>query len=164
MELIKRFLLLLLVLFPLVGMAQEKFSDKLRRRSSSGASVILVQDSIIEELVNGTKQNVVPTDTLLPERPTKTSGAFNRVNGYRVQIMMAGNTAKDKEAVKSIGRRFKNYFPDVNVYVSFHAPHWVCTVGDYHSREEASTMLQQLRATGQFNSSSIVRSKINNYY
>lgn len=169
MELIKRFTLLLLVLFPLVGMAQGKFTDKLRRQSSSGSTVILVQDSVIENLVNGVKPTA-PEDTLRQsaesgtERVQKTSGAFNRVNGYRVQIMMAGNTAKDKEAVKAIGRKFKSRFPDVNVYVSFHAPHWVCTVGDYYTREEASAMLHQLRATGQFNSSSIIRSKINNYY
>lgn len=164
----KKILLLLLVLFPIMGMAQEKFTDKLKRRSSNGASVILVQDSIIEELVNGTLSANPTADSLKQAgqkvvRNNKTSGSYNRINGYRVQIIMAGNTAKDQSSVKAMARKFKNSFPNVNAYVYFNAPHWVCSVGDYYSREEAAEMLKQVRAMG-FNSSSIVRSKINNYY
>lgn len=163
-----RFILLLFVLFPLVGMAQEKYSDKLRKSSSNGASVILVQDSIIEELVNGDVSANYNGDSLKLAgqkliKNNKTSGSYNRINGFRVQIIMAGNTAKDQSNVKAMARKFKNSFPNVNAYVYFNAPHWVCSVGDYYSRAEATEMLKQVRAMG-FSSSSIVRSKINNYY
>lgn len=163
-----KLILLLFVLFPLMGMAQEKYTDQLKRNSSNGASVILVQDSIIEELVNGTiKANPTADSLKLASqkvvRNNKTTGSYNRINGFRVQIIMAGNTAKDQASVKAMARKFKNAFPNVNAYVYFNAPHWVCSVGDYYSRQEASEMLKQVRAMG-FNSSSIVRSKINNYY
>lgn len=164
----KKLILLLFVLFPLVGMAQEKYTDKLKSQSSKGSSVILVQDSVIEELANGIIKANPAADSLKNVgrkvvTNNKTTGSYNRINGFRVQIIMAGNTAKDQSNVKAMARRFKNCFPNVNAYVYFNSPHWVCSVGDYYSREEASKMLSQVRAMG-FNSSSIIRSKINNFY
>lgn len=163
------------MLCPVWGMAQGKFTDKLKQKSSNGAVVIVHHDNEIEELVTGVKSassagasastsRTTPQDTLgLAEtQPVKNSGPHVRVNGYRIQIYMAGNTAKDKAAVKSLARRFKTYFPDVNAYVYFNSPHWICSVGDYKNREDAEAMLTQVRA--QFNSSCIVRSKINYYY
>ena len=169
MKYLKLILLLLFVSCPFVGKAQEKYTDQLKRQGSSGAVVVVHQDAEIEELVNGTAAPVVSRDTVtttvenVVKKNEKTSGPHTKVNGYRVQIYMAGNTAQDKATVKSWARRFKNYFPAVNAYVYFNAPHWVCSVGDYKSHEETSEMLSQIRATSAFSSASIVRSKINNF-
>ena len=159
---LKSILILLLVLMPLAGMAQGKFTDRLRQRSTSGAVVVVYQDSEIEELVNG--DNVARDTSGIADdagKPEKTSGPHTKMSGYRVQIYMAGNTANDKAVVKSYAKRFKNRFPAVNAYVMFNSPHWVCQVGDYKSREDANEMLKQVRTT--FNTAYIVRSKINNF-
>ncbi|MCQ2222934.1 MAG: SPOR domain-containing protein [Bacteroidaceae bacterium] len=158
-------LLLLSVLFPLVGMAQEKYTDKLRQRGTSGAVVVVHQDAEIEELVNGNSvasRDTASVDLADEAKKEKTSGPHTKADGYRVQIYMAGNTANDKAVVKGYAKRFKSRFPNVNAYVSFNSPHWVCTVGDYKTREEANEMLKQVRSS--FNTAYIVRSKINKFY
>lgn len=168
----RNILLLLFMLCPIVGMAQEKYTDQLKRQNSSGAAVVVYQDAELEELVNGSgapslsesRDSIsmsLQTAIKKPERPT--SGPHTKIDGYRVQIYMAGNTAQDKAVVKSWARRFKNYFPSINAYVYFDSPHWVCSVGDYRSRSEANEILMQIRSTSQFNSASVIRSKINNF-
>lgn len=168
MELIRRIILVLMVLCPLQGMAQEvKYTDQLRQRNAQGGVVIVHMDSELEDLVNGVGVNTNDSVKVTLEnanKPVKTEGPHTKQNGYRVQIYMAGNTAADKKKVQSWARRFKVYFPSTNAYVYFSSPHWVCEVGDYKTRQEASDMLTQVRGTHQFNSASVVRSKINNFY
>lgn len=162
----KSILLLLLLLVPVFGMAQERFTDKLRQRDASGAVIEVYQDAEIELLVNGDSILHSSLDSLritdLTKKPVKTSGAHTKENGYRVQISMAGNTAADKATVKSHAKRFKSFFPTVNAYVWFNSPHWVCQVGDFKTKKEADEMLKQVR--GIFSTSYVVRSKINNFY
>lgn len=169
---LKYILLFLLLSCPFVGKAQGKYTDALKRQNASGARVMVYQDAELEELVNGSDAPAFTSDSVSlsvsseikkPDN-NRTSGPHTKVNGYRVQIYMAGNTAEDKATVKSWARRFKNHFPDVNAYVYFDSPHWVCSVGDYRSRDEANQMLTQIRSTSQFNSASIVRSKINSFH
>ena len=164
-----RFILLfVLALFPLLGMAQAKFTERIQQRSASGGVVQVYQDAEIEELVNGratatTASRDTASTTLAgaEKKVEKTSGPHTKENGFRVQIYMAGNTANDKAVAKSYAKRFKNSFPQVNAYVTFNSPHWICTVGDYKTRGEAEAMLKQVRR--QFRSAYIIRSKINNF-
>lgn len=164
-------LLLLLVLCPVVGRAQEeKYTDQLGRKNAAGGVVIVYQDEEIEELVNGKFVPAAVRDSLArvareeARKKEKTDGPHTKVNGFRVQIFMAGNTAKDKATIRNWARKFKTYFPDVNAYVTFNAPHWVCAAGDFRSREEANELLRQVRAIGQFKGACIVRSKVNSFY
>lgn len=162
----KSFLLLLLtILLPLSVQAQEKikFTEKLGTPTEKGATVILHQDAEIDILVNGTNahKNVARADsTRHPVKGVKNDGRVERTTGYRVQIFLAGNTAQDKETVKSWGRRFKNRFPDHNVYISHRSPHWVACAGDFKTRDEASELLTRMRSAG-FRTACVVRSEIN---
>lgn len=168
------FIYISLVLFPLMGMAQGKYTDYLQRRIAGRGIVVLHHDAEIDNLVNGISSSSkakAGSGSIAGEVETQEeapavapSGRHTTANGYRVQIISLGSTAKDKATAESWGRRFKGYFPGTNVYISFRSPHYVCLVGDYKTREEASEMLQQMRETRQFGSASIVRSKINIYY
>lgn len=152
-------------MMPLCAIAQEKYTDKLKQQNGQGAAVIIHQDIEMEELVNGPMSlskdsaHAKLQDAVL--NPEKTSGTFNKGMGYRVQIYMAGNTAKDKTMVKNWARKFKTHFPTVNAYVYFNSPHWICAAGDFKTREEANEMLHMIRNRGAFTSASIVRSKVN---
>ena len=173
------FILVSLALFTVTGMAQEKYTNYLQRHIAGRGTVVVHQDAEIDNLVNGVSSNAKPSSatpstseslngelaSLEIETPAVApSGRHTTANGYRVQIISLGSTAKDKATAESWGRRFKGYFPITNVYISFRSPHYVCLVGDYKTREEASEMLQQIRETRQFGSASIVRSKINVFY
>ncbi len=170
-------LLLSFVLIPLMGMAQGKYTDYLQKRVAGQGQVVVHQDAELDDLVNGkasaTASKADKASSNISgemaeqeeEAPVVApSGRHTTANGYRVQVVSLGSTAKDKAKAESMGRLFKNYFPGTNVYISFRSPHYVCLVGDYKTREEASEMLQQMRETRQFGSASVVRSKINVYY
>jgi len=172
---IQKFIIILsLVLFPLMGMAQETYTDYLQRRIAGRGIVVLHQDDEITNLVNGgvTKSRTNTNGSLSGEMDDEEeetpavapSGRHTTANGYRVQIISLGSTAKDKAKAEALGRQFKNVFPATNVYITFRSPHYICTVGDYKTREEASEMLRQMRETRLFGSASVVRSKINVYY
>lgn len=172
----KLFLFLSLVILSMTGMAQGKYTEYLQRRVAGNGTIVIHHEAEIDNLVNGIVNKIkeaigggstmsgeiVPQEEEGPAVPP--SGRHTTANGYRVQIISLGSTAKDKSQAESWGRRFKNYFPTTNVYISFRSPHYVCLVGDFKTREEASELLQQMRETRQFGSASIVRSKINVYY
>lgn len=173
------FIFFSLMIFSLAGMAQEKYTDYLQRHVAGRGTVIVHHDAEIDNLVNGTSAHARPSSNSSStssgslngesaeneDAPAVApSGRHTTANGYRVQIISLGSSAKDKATAESWGRRFKGYFPTTNVYISFRSPHYVCLVGDYKTREEADEMLQQVRETRQFGSASIVRSKINVYY
>lgn len=169
------FTLIVLLMVAMSTMAQQsKYTDYLQRQVSGRGVVVLHQDADLENLVNGisattTKRGNIPLigetsaieDDLPPVAP---SGRHTTASGFRVQVISLGSSAKDKATAEAWGRKFKGAFPGINVYVSYRSPHYVCRVGDYRTREEASEMLQQMRATGQFGSASIVRCSINVYY
>lgn len=170
------FILFSIVLLPLMGLAQGKYTEYLQRRVAGRGIVVLHHDAEIDNLVNGItareKDKSQSAGSTMGEIGAQEdeqsmvapSGRHTTANGYRVQIISLGSTAKDKAEAETWGRRYKAYFPGTNVYISFHSPHYVCRVGDYKTREEASEMLHKIRETHQFGSASIVRSKINIYY
>lgn len=178
MRFLKSILLLFLVLFPIAGMAQEdvpqqeKYTETLRQKNSSGASVEVNQDDELDDLVNGGSNasvngqkkpdGGVPSFAKKPTGiPMKNGGPHSKTNGFRVQIYMAGNTANDKAVVKSYAKRFKSNFPSVNAYVYFNSPHWVCAVGDFQTKQEADLMLKRVRPT--FRTAYVVRATINSF-
>lgn len=172
----KLFILSCLALIPMCGMAQaNNYTDYLQRRVAGRGTVVLHQDAELEGLVNGGSAPIQPSrsnNSISGEVTSQevegatpiTSGRHMTANGYRVQIISLGSSAKDKAEAENWGRRFKALFPTTNVYISFRSPHYVCRVGDFRTREEANELLQQLRATKQFGSASIVRSTVNVYY
>ena len=161
MRITKSIIMCLLLALPALAWAQEQtYTNRLRQRGANGAVVEVHQDAELEKMVNGDAKS----DTVRNEQAKahKTTAAYTKDNGYRVQIYMGGNTAQDKAKVKSMARSVKARFPAVNVYVYFNAPHWICSAGDYKFREDANRMLSQFRDAG-FNSSCVVRTKTNNF-
>ena len=181
-----KLLILLLLLCPLGGMAQGKFTDNLKRKSAAGGVVVLHEDAEIENLVNGgstatakttatpkTSRDSVRTTAPVTtadsaesaeKEPARNFGPHTKGTGYRVQICLAGNTKKDKAEAERWGRLFKAYYTDYNVYIAFSSPHWTCRVGDFKSREDAVALLEEMKATQAFKTASVVKSKINIYY
>lgn len=86
-----------------------------------------------------------------------------KVEGYRVQAFMGGNTRADHQRAEQIRNAIKMKFPDQPVYVHFYSPRWVCRVGNYRSYEEASRMLKQIRDMG-YKSATILKGKITVQY
>jgi len=149
--------------------AQQTFTDRLQQTVDSAGRIVLHQDKSITDFVNGTvkatpikkKQvDVTQHDSTSVAVDSLETGVTVKMNGYRIQVYFGDNSRKGKTEARAAGLRFKNYFPNHSVYVSFVSPHWLCRVGDFRTMEEASECLREIRAMGIFREAVIVRSKI----
>ena len=86
-----------------------------------------------------------------------------KINGYRVQVYAGGNTRADRQKAEKAGNSIKVKYPNTPVYVHFYSPRWICRIGNYRTMEEASEMLQKVRALG-YSQACIVKGKISVQY
>ena len=84
------------------------------------------------------------------------------IEGFRIQVVSRGNTNKDHQEVRQIGKQFKNVFKEWRVEVRLKSPRWICLAGDFKTREQAEAALKQVKKTHKFKSATIVRAKIKN--
>ena len=181
----KTILWLLAQSFVLTLPAQEKFTDILQHSNEGEGVVVLHQSDQITALVNGTASAQVSASAQVPAQSSTQSartseqvgtpesiitedtqgmGRKARVNGYRIQVYLGGNSRKSKAEALQMGSKVKNYVDSLSIYTHFQSPHWLCRVGDFRTYEEANEVLQQLRTSGSFDEAVIVKSKVYIYY
>lgn len=153
--------------------AQQTFTDKLQQAVESAGRIILHQEKAITDLVNGAMSAVSKpsqkkqVDSTLQDSVQNVAtdslslGPKMRINGYRIQVYFGDNSRKGKSEARAAGLRFRNFFPEHSVYVSFVSPHWLCRVGDFRTHEEAREVLRQIREMGIFREAVVVKSKVN---
>ena len=154
--------------------AQQTFTDKLQQVVGSEGRIVLHQDKSITDLVNGMvkkpaaspaqHRQVDSTTSHLTDSAAMDSlslGPKVKMNGFRIQVYFGDNSRKGKTEARAAGLRFKNFFPQLPIYVTFASPHWLCRAGDFRTMEEASEFLSQIRDMGIFREAVIVKSKIN---
>lgn len=178
----KNVLLTLAISFACLSInAQVKYTEEIQMQAPGQGKLVLYQSKAITDLVNGTVSAFAPvvnkTDkkvsVLSPKAPqivdsllldtsrVQNLGPRIRMNGYRIQVYLGGNTRKGKTEAQMMKERVKGFFPELSVYAGFLSPHWICRAGDFRTVEEATEYLQKMRETGRFNEAVIVKSKIN---
>ena len=160
--------------------AQVKYTEEIQTQAPGEGKIVLHQSKAISDLVNGVASSAAVAvkaekkpstsygktyqvvDTLLSDTTTlPSSGVRVRMNGYRIQVYLGGNTRKGKAEAQAMKGRVKGLFPELSVYTGFLSPHWICRAGDFRTLEEASEYLQKMRETAGFDEAIIVKSKIN---
>lgn len=164
-------------------LCSQTFTENLTRIRAGEGMVTLHQDEEITALVNGqisyaAGRNSTPTRTLRNYRvfpvdstvvadstaawtdPAVLTGRRVRMNGFRIQLYAGSDNRKSKAEAYRIAASARAFFTDLPVYTHFVSPRWVCHVGDFKTREEASEMLAQIRQTGAFGEAFIVKTKI----
>lgn len=166
----KQILVLLFCLACNTVFAQQTFTTVLRQKADSAGQIVLHQDKAITDLVDGTARTASGTAESVGNAVHAGDSALAdslalalkvKKIGYRIQVYFGDNSRQGKSGARTAGQRFKNFFPDVPVYVSFVSPQWFCRVGDFQSNEEALDLLHQMREMGVFQDAVIVKSKIN---
>lgn len=166
----KQILVLLFCLACNTVFAQQTFTTVLRQKADSAGQIVLHQDKAITDLVDGTARTASGTAESVGNTVHAGDSALSdsltlalkvKKIGYRIQVYFGDNSRQGKSGARTAGQRFKNFFPDVPVYVSFVSPQWFCRVGDFQSNEEALDLLHQMREMGVFQDAVIVKSKIN---
>ena len=161
--------------------AQVKYTEEIQMQAPGQGKIVLHQSKTITDLVNAVAPKSAPVAVKAEKKPaasvTKTSqvvdsllsdttklpstGARIRMNGYRIQVYLGGNTRRGKTEAQAMKDRVKSFFPELSVYAGFLSPHWICRAGDFRTIEEASEYLQKMRETGRFDEAVVVKSKIN---
>lgn len=161
--------------------AQERFTQRIQRTVSGKGTVVLHQDLLISDMVDGVKPVPVKKETPVKpvaeegkrvtqheeepasSTPVAGTGRKVRVNGFRIQVYAGGNSREAKNRAEAMERKVRALYPDLEAYTRFVSPRWICHLGDFTSREQAMGVLHELRSRGGFNDAIIVKSKVNTY-
>lgn len=161
--------------------SQERFTKRIQQVVNGKGTVVLYQDPVISDLVDGVKSETVRKESSgrhtsegnnrLTNNDDGTSsdasGVGNaqkvRVNGFRIQVYAGGNSREAKNRAEAMERKVKAFYPELEVYTRFVSPRWICHLGDFTSREQAMMVLEELRSRGGFKEAIIVKSKVNSY-
>lgn len=101
-----------------------------------GGVISISQPYKIKALVGSPKRESAPVSA--PARTTRSVAA------YRIQAYM-GNTAQSKQEVNRRKAIIQRAFPGIPCYISYRAPFWTLKIGDFSNREEAESLLKELR-------------------
>ena len=136
---IRRFLLapIIATCCVLVASAQTTIADHMQQ--ATGGRVTIHQPAALNARLspaNGDSTNVATHNKHQAEK---------NVVGYRVQVFSDRNQRTAKAEALSKERSIREAFPDMATYVTYDAPSWRLKVGDFRTRDEASTRLAELK-------------------
>lgn len=134
-------------------LAQKEKEEQLRREKEELARKIAEQ-RLQEAEVNG--EDVVDTSKKVMRQSYK-------VDGYRVQAYLGGNSRQDRQKAQQIGNAIKRKYPLEPIYVHFYSPRWTCRVGNYRTYEDAKKMLDNVKKMG-YKEATILKGKITVQY
>ena len=116
--------------------AQTRIIDDLQTQTSSSEGVIkITSDSAISALIGK------------PINQTNSQGKYDFIErkGYRIQVFMGSNPNSARGEASSKQTSINAAFPTYATYLTYEAPNWKLSVGDFLTREEATVFKQQLQ-------------------
>ena len=111
--------------------------DELGRREAGKGTVKIYQDAAI--------RNRVGTRLRSEHIEKENEQAFLKLPGFRAQVFSGNNQRKSKEEALQKEKMIKEMFPDIPTYVTYTAPFWKLRIGDFRSREEAYSLMRELK-------------------
>ncbi|WP_029906327.1 SPOR domain-containing protein [Prevotella sp. 10(H)] len=120
--------------------------DDLNTSKWGQGNVKVMQDEAVQNVL-GIRQTaaVIAPDT------TKTIGAidpaanFTKVKGFKIQVFSGNNQQRSKREAESKQAQVRTQFPELESVVSFVSPFWRLRVGNFLTREDANTMLKEMK-------------------
>ncbi|MDR0681204.1 MAG: SPOR domain-containing protein [Dysgonamonadaceae bacterium] len=116
--------------------AQTTIIEELESNSNPAEGVIHIEsDSAITALIGTPNNRLIASE----------SYDYIERSGFRIQVFMGNdhNTARSEASSKQAS--IKEVFPDLATYLTYEAPNWKLSAGDFTTREEATFFKQQLQ-------------------
>ena len=120
-------------------------------RAQTKGKVTILRDPLIDSLI----AKRIELNTKKPTTTNPTSTVPVSQMGYRVQIFYG----LDRRETFSEQARFKGLYPRVQSYITYKEPNYYLKVGDFRTRLEAQSFLNELKPN--FPTLFIFREKIN---
>lgn len=114
--------------------------------------VVIVKSPLIDSLI---ERRIELSKNPPPSATVRKSGAIVSNMGYRVQVFYGS----DRREVFAEQARFKSAYPKLNTYITYKEPNYYLRVGDFRTRLEAQSLMNELRST--FPTLFVFREKIN---
>lgn len=113
--------------------------DELSRPEPGKGTVRIFQDPAIGRLIGSrlTNEHI--------EKNKDNDLAFLKMPGFRAQVFSGNNQRKSKEEALQKEKLIKEMYPDLPTYITYTAPFWKLRVGDFRSREEAYSLMRELK-------------------
>lgn len=135
-------------------LAQKERDEQIRREKEELARKIAEQR--LQEAEENGEGNGIDTSKKVMRQSYK-------INGYRVQAYLGGNSRSDREKAQQVGNAIKKKYPLEPIYVHFYSPRWTCRVGNYRTYEDAKKMLDNVKKMG-YKEATILKGKITVQY
>ncbi|GHT78929.1 hypothetical protein AGMMS50262_22100 [Bacteroidia bacterium] len=116
--------------------AQTRIIEDLQAQKSDTEGIIkVVSDPAITDLLGS------------PGNQTNSQGNYDYFErtGYRIQVFMGNNPKTARGEATNKQTSIKSAFPDLATYLTYEAPNWKLSAGDFLTREEAAVFKQQLQ-------------------
>jgi hypothetical protein len=133
------------------GQTQTIIDDLHREPRASDGLINVMADSVINALIGSPGGKVVAL-TLSDSIAAGLASAVDStgyVSIYHVQVY-SGNQQKARAEAQSRQAAVRQTFPNTPVYLTYNAPNFKVTAGDFSTREEAEAFKQQLARTLKF--------------
>jgi hypothetical protein len=113
--------------------------------------VVIIKDPLIDSLI----EKRITLDKRTTPAAVGGEGIIVSKMGYRVQVFYGS----DRRETFSEQARFKAAYPKLNTYITYKEPNYYLRVGDFRTRLEAQSLMNELRPM--FPTLFIFREKIN---
>ena len=127
--------------------------DELQSAPRASEGVIYVAgDSAINALIGTPSGKIVALNTLADSIAAAEMAAADSAGyvwGYRVQVY-SGNQQQARAEAQTRQAAVRQTFPNVSTYLTYNAPNFKVTAGDFSTRDEAEAFKQQLARTLKF--------------
>ncbi len=124
---------------------------------NQSGTITVRQSPVLDSLV--ARHSVPQVD----EQGVRTVVAPTTRSGYRVQVFDDNNPRFAASQAKARQAQMESAFPQYRTYISFNSPYWRVKLGDFRTRAEAESVLEEIRSAYPSLSGylRIVRDKIN---
>lgn len=102
----------------------------------TGGKVTVVKDPLIDSLI---------ARRIALNKGVARNGTALVVNGYRVQIFFGS----DRREAYAQQAKFKDLYPELDTYLSYDTPNYRVKVGDFRTRAQAQSFLNELKSSFQ---------------
>lgn len=136
------FLVLFLCSVHVFSQSEEKtIIDELNSSKWGQGKVKVMQDEVVDGLL-AVRHKVDTTQKLGAIDP----GAEHiKVKGFKIQVFSGNNQQQSKREAESKQAQIRQTFPELESIVSFHSPFWRLRVGNFLNREDAESVLQEMK-------------------
>ena len=114
--------------------------DELNSNQPNQGNVIVYQDEAIKDILANPAPSNVPVYSSA-DRSTQ----YVKLRGYKIQVFSGNDQRKSKDEAYYKQKLINDSFGDIETVVYFKSPRWILRAGNFRTRQEATTVLNEIR-------------------